>query len=63
MCAAQQTAGIISEDFQQIEAECATAAGRAAIKRRAEAAEKVLFKAIQLVNEKRVEPELPKMGI
>ena len=50
---------ITSEDFQQIEAECATAAGRAAIQLRVGAAEKVMFQAMQLANEKRVEPVVP----
>ena len=62
LSAAQQAAGITSEDFQQIEAECATAAGRAAVERRVEAAEKVMFQAMQLANEKRVEPVVPKMN-
>jgi hypothetical protein len=60
--AAQQAAGITSEDFQRIEAECATATGRAAVERRVEAAEKVMYQAMQLANEKRVEPVVPKMN-
>ena len=48
--AAQQVAGITSEDFQRIEAECATNAGRAAVERRVEAAEKVMFQAMQPVD-------------
>ena len=49
--AAQQVAGITSEDFQRIEAECATNAGRAAVGRRVEAAEKVMFRAMQPADE------------
>ena len=62
MDAAQQVAGITSKDLQRIEAECATNAGRAAVERRVEAAEKVMFEAMQPVDEQRVETVQPKMN-
>ena len=38
---------ITSDDFQQIEAECATAAGMANVERRVDAAQKKMFDALQ----------------
>ena len=43
--AAQQVAGVSAEDFQRVEAECATAAGLAEVERRVDVVSKMLFDA------------------
>ena len=45
--AAQQAAGVTAEDFQRVEVECATTAGRAEVERRVDAAQKKMFDVLQ----------------
>ena len=61
--AAQLAAGVTAEDFQRVEVECSTTAGKAEVERRVDAAQKKMFDVLQPSTRPRVsEGGLSKCG-